>query len=109
MLGFCAIVAALIYCLRGVITEHTGFVLGTDISGDGARIEAYQKESQRRLIFLAVGGVLAVATDVFYTFFAIKTGYAGAISVLGTLVFVISVIKTTQDISEEINIKYMLD
>ena len=60
-------------------------------------------------IFLAVGGLFAVATDVFYTFFAIKTGYAGAISVLGTLVFIISVIKTTQDIAEEINIKYMLD
>ena len=109
MLGFCAIVAALIYCFRGVITEHTGFVLGTDISGDGARIETYQRESKRRLIFLAVGGLFAVATDVFYTFFAIKTGYAGAISVLGTLVFIISVIKTTQDIAEEINIKYMLD
>ena len=108
-IAFGAVVASLIYCLRALIREHTGFVVGTNASGDIARIKATQRESQRKLVFLAVGGAFVIATDVFHTFFAIQSGYAGAVSILGTLVFVISVIKVTQDILEEVKTKYMFD
>lgn len=108
-IAFGVVVASIIYCLGALIKEHTGFVIGTNASKDLKRIEATQKESQRRLVFLALGGAFVVVTDIFHTFFAIETAYAGAISILGTLVFIISVIKVTQDILDEVKTKYMFE
>ena len=107
--AFVAIVAAIIYCLKGIIKEHTGFVMGADVQRDMVRIEATQRESQKRLVFLALGGAILAAADLFYTFRAIESLYAGALSILGTLIFIISTIKSTQDIFDEIKIKYMFD
>ncbi len=109
IVGFCAMVVTLIYCLNALIKEHTGYVYGTDISKDSARIETYQKESQRRLVYVAIGAFLAVVADTFYTFFAIRSGYAGAISIIGAVVFAVSVIKVTQELLEEVKTKYMLE
>lgn len=99
----------LICCLRNVIINHTGFVYGTDAQKDSERIAAYHRESQRKLIFLTVTSVIMIAADIFYTFFAVKYGFAGAISVLASILFFVSVLKVTQDISEDIETKYMLD
>ncbi len=107
--GFLVMSAVIIYCLRNVIKNHTGFVYGNDAARDRERLEQYHKKSQKKLWFLGVASVLVAASDIFYVFFAARFAYAGFIGVLATLIFFIAVIRTLSELRDEIDTKYMLD
>lgn len=107
--GFLAMTAAMLLMMRSIIKEHTGFVYGNDPQRDRERLEKYHKESQKKLWFIAVTAILVALSDVFYTFFAARFVYAGFFGVLATFIFLVSVIRTTSLLKDEIDTKYMLD
>lgn len=108
-IAFCASFAALAAVLFDIIEKHTGFSLRGSSEQDNERISSYQKKQKKKLLLLTAGAFLLVAGDIFQTFFTIKFEFAGAISVFVSLIFAIIMLKTTRDILEEIETKYMLD
>ncbi|MBQ7384262.1 MAG: hypothetical protein IJV72_05675 [Clostridia bacterium] len=107
--GFLVLTAILIYAMREIIKNHTGFVYGNDEQRDRERLAQYHKQSQKKLYFVGISALLVAASDIFYTFFAAKVVYAGFIGVVATLLFLIAVLRTINIIKEEIDTKYMLD
>jgi uncharacterized membrane protein len=107
--AFCVSFAALVAVFFDIIEKHTGFSLHSLPDADNERISKYHKEQKKKLLLLLAGAVLLAAGDIFQTFFTIRFEIAGAISVFVSLVFGIIMLKTTRDILEEIETKYMLD
>lgn len=104
------ITAAMLICLfSNVIENHTGFVYKKDDPSNAERLRAFHKELRLRLIFVAASAVLVAAADIFHIFFGAEFGFTGALGGIANLIFMISIIKTTMDISEEIETKYMLE
>ena len=58
---------------------------------------------------MAVGAALVVATDIFYIFGAEVYGFAGALSMIATIVFIACSVKAMYEIRSDIEIKYMLE
>ena len=109
VIGFALVVAGFVYAMNELIKTHTGFVYGNDMAADTVRLQRYHRESSRKLIFPAVAAVLLMASDIFYSFFAIKYGFAGFLNIAVALVFVASVVKTLNDILDDVETKYMLE
>lgn len=101
--------ALLVYVLYDIIKNHTGFVYGRDAETDARKLKETHKKISRKLIFIIVGAILSAAGEIFYTFFRIRFNFCGAVSAIATLIFVVSVIKVTMDIVEEVETKYMLE
>ena len=106
---FLITVVMLISLFVNVIRNHTGFVYNKDDPSNAERLEAFHSELYIKLIFVAMGAILVAATDVFHTFWGEQFRFSGAIGGIANLIFIISIIKTTMDIFEEIETKYMLD
>ena len=95
--------------LYRIIKEHTGYVYGRESEVNEAKLREYHKESSRKLIPIAIGAILVVASDIFYIFGAERFGYAGALSIIATIIFISSAIKAMYEIKGDIEIKYMLE
>ena len=108
-LFFAAVVLAYIMTLYQIIKEHTGYVYGRESEVNEAKLRDYHKESSKKLIPVAIGALLVVASDIFYIFGAEKFGYAGALSIIATIIFVVFSIKAMYEIRSDIDIKYMLE
>ena len=106
---FAILVVAYIQTLHNIIKEHTGYVYGRESQINRAKLKDYHKESSMKLIPILIGAVLVVASDIFYILGAERFGYAGALSIIATLIFVVSAIKAMYEIRSDIDIKYMLE
>lgn len=106
---FAVLAVAYVMALMRIIKDHTGYVYGRASEVNEAKLNAYHKESARKLIAVVVGAALVVAADMFYILCAEKYGFAGALSMLATAVFVVSAIKAMYEIRSDIEIKYMLE
>lgn len=106
---FALVVIAYIQTLYSIIKEHTGYVYGRESEVNEAKLREYHKESSRKLIPIAIGAILVVASDIFYIFGAERFGYAGALSIIATIIFISSAIKAMYEIKGDIEIKYMLE
>ena len=106
---FAILVLAYVLTLYRIIKEHTGYVYGRETELNTEKLNAYHKESSRKLIPIVIGAVLVVAADIFHIFFAERFGFAGALNIIATLVFVVSAIKAMYEIQSDIEIKYMLE
>lgn len=108
-IGFLISVLVLIKFLKNMIDEHTGFAYGLDAEKDKSRVDAQHKELYRKFIYIALGAVAVAGTKLFYVFGAKDFNFAGAIQVIGALIYCACVAKVCHDISDEIETKYMLD
>lgn len=106
---FALVVLAYIQTLYSIIKEHTGYVYGRESEVNEAKLREYHKESARKLPPIAIGAILVVASDIFYIFGAERVGYAGALNIVATIIFVVSAIKAMYEIQSDIEIKYMLE
>ena len=106
---FALVVLTYLNTLYKIIKDHTGYVYGKEGDINTAKLKAYHKESAKKLIYIAVGAALVVMSDIFYIFFSEKFGYAGALNMIATLIFVVASIKAMYDIRADIEIKYMLE
>lgn len=106
---FALVVVAYIETLYRIIKDHTGYVYGRESEVNEAKLRDYHKESSRKLIPIAIGAILVVASDIFYIFGAERFGYAGALNIVATIIFVVSSIKAMYEIRSDIEIKYMLE
>ena len=108
-LFFGFVVIAYIQTLYSIIKEHTGYVYGRENEVNEAKLREYHKESARKLIPIAIGAVLVIASDIFYIFASERVGYAGALNLVATIIFVVFAIKAMYEIRSDIEIKYMLE
>ena len=107
--GFLIIVALIIYAFNDIIKNHTGFVYGEATKADTDRLKAYHKEIKYRLIIISAGAAILAFCELFHTFFNKDLRFTGAICVVGWIIFFAGLLKSMNDIYDEIEIKYMLD
>ena len=100
---FAILVVAYIQTLHNIIKEHTGYVYGRESQINRAKLKDYHKESSMKLIPILIGAVLVVASDIFYILGAERFGFAGALSIIATLIFVVSAIKAMYEIRSDID------
>ncbi len=106
---FAVVAFLLIKLLSSAIETHTGFVYGTNEGKDTHRISEFHKESKLKLIWVAVSAGILTVADIINTFFGKNFDASGFLMTLAGILFFCSVIKVTRDISDDIEIKYMLE
>lgn len=109
LLAFCASLVALGAVFFDVIENHTGFSLVLSCDSDRERIALHHKKQKQKLWLLFAGAALVVAGDIFQTFFTVRFEVASSLSMIVSLIFAIIMLKTTRDVLDEIETKYMLD
>lgn len=108
-IGFFFAIYVLYSILKAIIAMYTGYISLGDDKYSVAKTEALHKELTKKLyVMIACGAVYAVG-DAFYSVCGRYVGFAGLISAVLTLVFFISVLYVTYEITDEINTKYMLE
>lgn len=94
--------------LYRIIDRYTGFSIGEDKERAKAKLDALHKELKKKMITLILGSVAFVASEIFFIFGTVSYGFADEIAFIGSLLFMLSIIKSIADVREEIDAKYIL-
>ena len=66
------------------------------------------KELKKKMITLILGSVAFVASEIFFIFGTVSYGFADEVAFIGSLLFMLSIIKSIAEVREEIDAKYIL-
>lgn len=103
----------IIYVLKYIIDEHTGFCLpeaeGIMRENALARIAKLHRELYRKLYLLGGAACVMATSDILYDFGARKLPFVGMINIICSLIFIGVVYSATSTVFEEVQSKYMLD
>ena len=103
-----ALAACVLIILYRIIDGYTGFTMGEDKARSEAKLAALHKELRRKMQTLILGGVVFAVSECFFIFGSVRYGFADEIAFLGSLLFMLSIIKSISDVREEIDAKYIL-
>jgi hypothetical protein len=100
--------ACILLVLYRIIDRYTGFSIGEDKARAEAKLDALHKELKKKMITLILGSVAFAASELFFIFGTVSYGFADEVAFIGSLLFMLSIIKSIADIREEIDAKYIL-
>ena len=91
-----------------IIDVYTGFSLGEDKERSEAKLKSLHKELKKKMLLLGLGSVAFVLSEIFFIFNTVRYGFADEIAFIGSLLFMLSIMKCIADVREEIDAKYIL-
>ena len=109
---------AMARAMKKVVAEHTGYVVGKDISSEGEQrqILATQKELNKNFSRIADMAILCAIADTFaslygafYAFLNKNFGWVGLLSGTCGLLLVGMTVKAVSELKEAVQTKYMLE
>ena len=104
--------------LKSVISEHTGYVLGKEIDGEGEKkqILAVQSRLNKNFSVLADFAIMCALADTFgslygafYAFLNKNFGWMSLLSIVCCLLLVGMTVKAVGELKEAVQTKYMLE
>jgi hypothetical protein len=115
---FICLLSAFFKEIRGVIVDHTGYVLGKEIRSEGEdmRVAEVHKEISRSFTLAFDAAMLYVLSDVvyslygaFYAFANVNLGFLNVVNLACGALFIGMTVKATGELREAVNTKYMLE
>ena len=103
-----ALAACILIALYRIIDGYTGFTMGEDKARSEAKLKSLHKELKRKMITLIIGSIIFTVTEIFFIFGTVKYGFADEIAFFGSVLFMLSIMKSISDVREEIDAKYIL-
>jgi len=97
--------------LCGVISAHTGYVLGRENVTEATERQALElhKELKNPLKLMAGASILYAASDVAYELLIDSFGFMGLVNMLCAAIFIFLTVKAQSEIMLAVNTKYMLE
>jgi hypothetical protein len=92
-----------------IIDKYTGFTMGEDKLRSEAKLAALHKELKIKILLIVLGAVLFAVSEIFFIFGTVKYGFADEIAFVGSIAFMLLVLKSVADVREEIDAKYILE
>ncbi len=110
-LAFCLVIFGVYKTLCGVISQHTGYVLGRENVTEATERQAKElhRELKNPIKLVIVASILYALSDVAYEALIDSFGFMGVVNMIFAAIFIILAVKAQSEILLAVNTKYMLE